>query len=227
LELGQHEDAAPRSRAAPRIAAVHPDEGHAGGPRRRAVDGRVVSDVDRFPRPHSEAVERDPENARVGLGEAAALRGDHHLEEPRDPGGGEPRTLHAVDAVGDDPQPIALAQGIQQRPAAGQPVAARREPVEVALAQPPRPRGISARLAQEAAKALAGERGLRDLAATVGRPQRRVDPDVGEVRFPGAGKPDVGERLAERDALRAVEVEQRAVEVEQDGAEPGQGYLAR
>jgi hypothetical protein len=47
------------------------------------------------------------------------------------------------------------------------------------------------------------------------------------VRFPGAAKPDVGERLAERDALGAVEVEQCAVEVEEDGAEPGQGYLAR
>ena len=47
------------------------------------------------------------------------------------------------------------------------------------------------------------------------------------MRFPGAGKPDVGERLAERNALRAVEVEKRAVEVEEDGAEPGQGYLAR
>ena len=116
---------------------------------------------------------------------------------------------------------------MEQRPAAGQPVAARREPVEIALAQAPRPRGIPARLAQQPAKALAGERGLRDLAAAVGRPQLRVDPDVGEVRFPGAGKPDVGERLAERDALRAVEVEQRAVEVEEDGAEPGQGYLAR
>ena len=116
---------------------------------------------------------------------------------------------------------------MEQRPAAGQPVAARREPVEIALAQPPRPRVIPARLAQQPAKALAGERGLRDLAAAVGRPQLRVDPDVGEVRFPGAGKPDVGERLAERDALRAVEVEQRAVEVEEDGAEPGQGYLAR
>jgi hypothetical protein len=47
------------------------------------------------------------------------------------------------------------------------------------------------------------------------------------VSLPGAGKPDVGERLAERDALRAVEVEQRAIEVEEDGAQPGQGYLAR
>jgi hypothetical protein len=47
------------------------------------------------------------------------------------------------------------------------------------------------------------------------------------VRLPWAGKPDVGERSAERDALGAVEVEQRAVEVEEDGAQPGQGYLAR
>ena len=75
--------------------------------------------------------------------------------------------------------------------------------------------------------ALAGERGLRDLATAVGRPQLGVDPDVGEVRLPGAGKPDVGERRAQRDALGAVEVEQRAVEVEEDGAQPGQGYLAR
>jgi hypothetical protein len=34
------------------------------------------------------------------------------------------------------------------------------------------------------------------------------------VRRPGAGKPDVGECRAERDALGAVEVEQRAVEIE-------------
>jgi hypothetical protein len=43
----------------------------------------------------------------------------------------------------------------------------------------------------------------------------------------GAGEPDARERFAEGDALRAVEVEQRAVEVEEDGAQPDQGYLAR
>jgi hypothetical protein len=82
-------------------------------------------------------------------------------------------------------------------------------------------------LAQQPTEALAGERRLRDLAAAVGRPEGVVDAAVGRERRGRAAEPELAERAGERGALGRVEVEQRAVDVEQDGAEAGQGYLAR
>lgn len=82
-------------------------------------------------------------------------------------------------------------------------------------------------LAQQAAEALAGERGLRDLAAAERRPQLVVDALVGDERRAGAREPERVQGLAQRGALGPVEVEQRAVDVEENGARAGQGYLAR
>ena len=76
------------------------------------------------------------------------------------PDGGEPRALHAVDAVGHDAEPVALAESLEHAPAAGQPVAPRREPVEVDLAETPRAPCVGADLQQQLAEALARERGL-------------------------------------------------------------------
>jgi hypothetical protein len=54
-----------------------------------------------------------------------------------------------------------------------------------------------------------------------------VDPQVGGERRARAGEPDGAQGLAQGGALGPVEVEQSAVDVEDDGAEAGQGYLAR
>ena len=96
----------------------------------------------------------------IGLGEAAALGGDHDLEAACDSRRGEPRALHAVDAVGHDAEPVALAESLEHAPAAGQPVAPRREPVEVDLAETHRAPCVGADLQQQLAEALARERGL-------------------------------------------------------------------
>jgi hypothetical protein len=85
--------------------------------------------------------------------------------------------------------------------------------------------GIGAEVAQEAAEALGGERSLRDPSAAVEIPELVVDPAVGEQRGRRERKGEVGKGPAERDALRAVEVEERVVEVEEDGAEAGQGLV--
>jgi hypothetical protein len=54
-----------------------------------------------------------------------------------------------------------------------------------------------------------------------------VDAAVGGERGAREGQPQRRERLAQGSALGPVEVEQGAVDVEEDGAEAGQGYLAR
>jgi hypothetical protein len=163
------------------------------------------------------------EDARVGLGEAAALRCDHGLEERREPGSREARALHAVDAVGHDAQAVALAERPQHRPTARQAVAARREPVEVDRAEPGSLLRIAADLAQQAAEALLRERGLRDLAAAKGGPQLVIDALVRRVRRAGTGQAERVQGLAQCGALGPVEVEQRPIDVEEDGAEAGQG----
>ena len=168
------------------------------------------------------------QDARVGLGEAAALRGDDRLEEGGEAGGREPRPLHAVDAVGHDPEAVALPQLPQDGPAAGQAVAARRQVVEVRLAEAGGAPGIAPDLAQQAAEALAGERGLGDLAAAEGRPEVVVDALVGGDRGRGAGEAEREEGLPERRALGLVEIEEGVIDVEENGAEAVQAaYLAR
>jgi len=202
---------------------VHPDEADARGPRGGAVGRRVVPDVERVPGSDAHRVERDVQDARVGLGEAAALRGDDGLEEGGEAGGREARPLHAVDAVGHYPEPVALPQLPQDRAAAGQPVAARREVVEVRLAETRGAPGIAPDLAQQASEALAGERGLGDLAAPEGRPEVVVDPLVGGDRGGGTGEAEREKSLAQRRALGLVEIEKGVVDVEENGLETVQG----
>jgi hypothetical protein len=110
----------------------------------------------------------------------------------------------------------------QDRPAAGQPVAARREAVEVGLAEAGRSPGIAPDLAEQAAEALPGERRLRDLAAAERGPEVVVDPLVGGDGRRGAGEAERREGFPERRALGPVEIEKRVIEIEEDGSERAQ-----
>jgi hypothetical protein len=99
--------------------------------------------------------------------------------------------------------------------------------VEVRLAEAGGPPGVAPDLAQEAAEALAGERGLADLAAAEGGPEVVVDALVGGDRRGGTGEPEGEEGFAERGALGLVEIEKRVVDVEEDGAEAVQAATSR
>jgi hypothetical protein len=214
--------AAPHARS-----PVHPDEPHARRPGRGAVGGRVVADVDGVAGQDLHLVERHVQDAGVGLGEAAALRGDDRVEEGCAAGGGEPRPLHAVDPVGHDPEAVALPQLPQEGPAAGQAFPVLRQVVEVRLAERGGPPGVAPDLPEQAAEALAGERGLADLTAAVGRPEVGVDALVRGDRRPGAGQSEGEEGLAECGALGPVEIQERVIDVEEDGAEAVQAATWR
>jgi hypothetical protein len=99
----------------------------------------------------------------------------------------------------------------------------RREVLDVPLAQARRAPGIASDLAQQASEALAGERGLGDLAAPEGRPEVVVDPLVGGDRGGGTGEAEREKSLAQRRALGLVEVEKGVVDVEENGLETVQG----
>lgn len=176
-----------------------------------------------MPRGDTHGVERDVQDARVGLREAAALRGDDRLEEGGEARGQEPRALHPVDAVRHHSQAVPLPELPQDWPAAGQPVGARREVVEVRLSEAGGAPGVAPDLLQQAAEALAGERRLCDLAAPVGGPEVVVDPLVRGDRPRGAGEREPREGLAERRALRLVEIEKGVIDVEENGLETVQG----
>jgi hypothetical protein len=215
--------AARRASPAGRLPAVDPDEADARGPRGGAVRGRIVADVKRVPRGDAHGLKRDVQDARVGLGEAAAVRGDDGLEEGGEAGGGEAGTLHPVDAVGHHPEAIALVQSPQHEPAARQEVAARRQVVEVRLAEAGGAPGIAPDLAQKPPEALAGERGLGVLAPPERRPEVVVDALVDGERGRRAGKAEGKEGRPEGRALRLVEVEKCVIDVEEDGLEAVQG----
>jgi len=99
--------------------------------------------------------------------------------------------------------------------------------VEVRLAEVPCPARVAADLAKQEAEALAGERGLGDLAAAVGRPQVVVDALVGGDGRGRTAEAEREQRLAERRPLGPVEVEERVVDVEEDGAEAVQAATWR
>jgi len=99
--------------------------------------------------------------------------------------------------------------------------------VEVRLAQARRAPGIASDLAQQASEALAGERGLGDLAAPEGRPEVVVDALVGGDRGGGASDAEREESLPEGGALRLVEIEKGVVDVEEYGLETVQGPTSR
>jgi hypothetical protein len=99
--------------------------------------------------------------------------------------------------------------------------------VEVRLAEPGGATRVAPDLAEQAPEALAGERGLGDLAAAVGRPQVCVDALVGGDGGPRAAQAQREQGLAERRPLGAVEVQERVVDVEEDGAEAGQAATWR
>jgi len=84
---------------------------------------------------------------------------------------------------------------LQHGSAAGQEVAARRQVVEVRLAQTRGASGIAVDLAQQAAEALARERGLGDLAPAERRPEVVVDALVGGEGGRRAGKAEREESL--------------------------------
>jgi hypothetical protein len=95
--------------------------------------------------------------------------------------------------------------------------------VEVRLAEAGGAPGVAPGLPQQPAEALAGERRLRDLAAPVGGPEVVVDPLVRGDRRRGAGEAQPREGLAERRALRLVEIEKGVIDVEENGLETVQG----
>ena len=102
-----------------------------------------------------------------------------------------------------------------------------RQVVEVRLAEAGGPPGIAPDLAEEAAEALASERGLADLAAAEGGPEVVVDPLVGGDRRRRAAEVEGEEGFAERGALGPVEIEERVIDVEEDGAEAVQAATWR
>jgi hypothetical protein len=95
--------------------------------------------------------------------------------------------------------------------------------VEVRLAETGAAPGIAPDLAQQASEALAGERGLGDLAAPEGRPEVVVDALIGGDRAGGTGEAERDERLAQRRALGLVEIQKGVVDVEENGLETVQG----
>jgi hypothetical protein len=95
--------------------------------------------------------------------------------------------------------------------------------VEVRLAETGGAPSIAVDLAQQAAEALARERGLGDLAPAVRRPEVVVDALVGGDRRRGAGEAEREKSLPERRALRLVEIEKGVVDVEENGPETVQG----
>jgi hypothetical protein len=80
-------------------------------------------------------------------------------------------------------------------------------------------------VAEEPSEALVGECFLRDPAAPILGPQLVVDAAVGEEDGRGEREVEAGEGGPERQALGAVEIEERVVEIEEDGAEAGQGLV--
>lgn len=102
-----------------------------------------------------------------------------------------------------------------------------RQVVEVGFAEAGGLPGVAADLSEQAAEALAGERGLADLAAAEGGPEAVVDPLVGGYRRRRAAEAEGEEGLAERRSLGLVEIEQRVIDVEEDGAEGGQATTWR
>jgi hypothetical protein len=116
---------------------------------------------------------------------------------------------------------------VEDRAAAGQPVAARREVVEVRRAEAGGAPGVAPDLAQEPPESLARERRLRDLAAPVGGPELVVDPLVRGDRGRRAGEPEGREGVLEGEALGPVEIEESVIDVEEDGAEGGQAATWR
>jgi hypothetical protein len=99
--------------------------------------------------------------------------------------------------------------------------------VEVGLAEAGGPPGVAADLAEEAAEALAGERGLADLTAAEGGPEVVVDALVGGDRRGRTGEAEGEEGFAQRGALGPVEIEEGVIDVEEDGAETVQAATWR
>ena len=95
--------------------------------------------------------------------------------------------------------------------------------VEVRLAQAGRAPGIAPDLAEQAAEALAGERGLCDLASAESRPEVVVDALVGGDRGRGAGEAEREKSPPERRTLGLVEIEKGVIDVEENGLETVQG----
>jgi hypothetical protein len=95
--------------------------------------------------------------------------------------------------------------------------------VEVRLAQAGRAAGIAPDLAQQAPESLPRECFLGGLAPAERRPEVVVDVLVGGDGGRGAGEAEGEEGLAQRRALRPVEIEKGVVDVEENGLEPVQG----
>jgi hypothetical protein len=95
--------------------------------------------------------------------------------------------------------------------------------IQIRLAETPGEARVGPDVHEEPPEALAGEIGLGDLAPAIRRPQRVVDPAVGDVDGSGERQTEAVQCFLERDALGPVVVEKGSIDVEEDGAEAGQG----
>jgi hypothetical protein len=198
---------------------VHPAEPYPGRAGGSAVGRRIVAHVEGAPRRDPERVEGHLKDAGIGLCVAAALGGHDDLEERVETSNGEPRALHAVDAVRHDAEPIVLPKLLQDGPATGQPVTPLRQMVEVRLAEPPGEPGGGPGSTEEPAEPLASELGLGDLTPAIRGPQFLVDPAVGGEGRGSVQQPQREKRPLQGDALGPFVVEKGVVDVEEDGAE--------
>lgn len=207
---------------------VHPAEGDTRPRGRPSVRRHVVPYVKSLRGGEAQRVQGHLQDAGIGLGEAATLRGDHHLEETLQPGRPQPGPLDAIDPVGNDPQPVAGPEAGQGGPAAGQAVTARGQLFEIGPAEASRPPAIGPQEVEQTREALHRQYRLGDSSAAVEGPELLVDAAVLAQGGAAQGPAHLGESGAQRGPFGPVEVEQGVIEVEQDGAETGQGgYLAR
>ena len=105
------------------VAPVDPDEGGPGAGGGPAVHGRIVAHVHRRRRFDPERVQGGVQDAGIGLGEAAALRGHDRVEELSKARGAEACVLDPVDAVRHHSEGEAAAEGREYASATRQAVA--------------------------------------------------------------------------------------------------------
>jgi hypothetical protein len=170
-----------------------------------------------------EGVEGDVEDPRVGFGEPTALGGHDRLEEGSQAGDGEARTLHAIDPVGHDAQPVPLPELKQHGAAAGQTVSSPGEVIQIGPPQASGRPGTGSHLLQQKPEALASEGGLGDLPPTVGCPQPVVDLAIGGVNGRRVRQPERLQGPLQGGALSPVVVEKGVIDVEENDAKAVQG----
>jgi hypothetical protein len=133
--------------------------------------------------------------------------------------------LDAINAVGNDPQPVEGPEAGQGGPAAGQAVTTLGKVFEVSPAEANRPPPVRPQEVEQTPEAFHRQYRLGDSSLAVEGPEFVVDATVLAQGGAAQGQAQPGEGGPECGPLGAVEVEQGVVEVEENGAETGQGGL--